>query len=61
MQGMKGDGGNARSNLCENCVTIVEFQGGCCPKWVLCSPLSNLGPVYGSQISDKEPAKLVVS
>ena len=24
-------------------------------------PLSNLGPVHGSQISDKEPAKLVVS
>ena len=25
------------------------------------SPLSNLGPVDGSQISDKEPAQLVVS
>ena len=32
------------------------------PKKQLCySPLSNLGPVHGSQISDKEPAKLVVS
>ena len=27
----------------------------------LSSPLSNLGPVDGSQMSDKEPAHLVVS
>ena len=55
-------GRREKERLTEECIEKGLCQVAHLLKHVRVSnPLSNLGPVYGSQISDKEPAKLVVS